>query len=152
MNQTPSSRSGAVERPVKAGLGVAALCLGLAFAGGAQATDVYWSVGIHQPGVSVGVSNAPPAPVVVYPAPRVIYSPPQVVYSTPRVVYGPAPVVIYPQPVYRAGWAPPGHRKHWHKHGRHHGSQPDRWRGDREGRWEGHGRDGWYDDRRDDRR
>ena len=77
----------------------------------AQAADVYWSVGVHQPGVSVGVSNAPP--VVVHTAPHVIYAPP------PRVVYGPAPVVVYQQPVYRTQWAPPGHGKHWHKHHKH---------------------------------
>ncbi len=106
---------------------VAAGMMGLLWsAQSAQANDVYWSIGVHQPGVSVGVSNAPQ--VIVQPAPRVIYAP-------PRVVYGAPPVVVYPQPLYRTQWAPPGHSKHWHK-GRH-----------------GHRHD-WDDrhDRRDDRR
>ncbi len=90
---------------------VAASAVGLLWAAqSAQANDVYWSIGVHQPGVSVGVSNAPP--VIVHTAPQVIYAPP------PRVVYGAPPVVVYTQPLYRTQWAPPGHAKHWHK-GRH---------------------------------
>lgn len=77
------------------------LGLGLALgAAGAQAGDVYWSLGMQTPGVVIGASNAAPvyvapAPVVVYPAPR-----------------------LMAQPVYGAAWAPPGHYKH--KHHRHH--------------------------------
>lgn len=102
--------------------------------GQAHASDVYWSVGVHQPGVSVGVSNAPPV-VVGYPSYPVV---------VPRVIYGPPPaVVIAPQPRV-IGWAPPGHRKHWKKH--HHYRGDDRW-DDR--RWDDR-RDRWDDD--DDRR
>ena len=78
------------------------LGLGLA-AAGAQAGDVYWSLGMQSPGVVIGASNAvpmyvAPAPVVVYPAPRVM-----------------AP------PVYGTAWAPPGHykRKHQQRHWEH---------------------------------
>lgn len=105
----------------------------------ARAGDVYWSIGVHQPGVSVGVSNAPP--VVVHTAPRVIYAPP------PKVVYAPAPVVVYPQPVYRTQWAPPGRGKHWHKH--HKQAHRHDW-DDRHERWEE--RREWRDERREDRR
>ena len=114
---------------------VAAGMVGLLWsAQSAQANDVYWSIGVHQPGVSVGVSNAPQ--VIVQPAPRVIYAP-------PRVVYGAPPVVVYPQPLYRTQWAPPGHSKHWHKgrHGHRHDRRDDR-RHDRHDR-----RDDRWDDR-----
>ncbi|MDT7928965.1 hypothetical protein [Tepidimonas sp.] len=77
-----------------------ALGLGLAALGAAaQAGDVYWSIGVHQPGVSVGVGNYPP--VVVAPAPRVV--------MPPVVVTAPAPVVVVPSTGY---WVPPGHRRH----------------------------------------
>lgn len=120
----------------------AAATLGLAGLGAtasAHAGDVYWSVGVSQPGVRVGVSNAPPvvyqpAPVVIYPQPHVVYAPPpppQVVYRPAPPVYYPQPQVVYvPQPYYtQAGWVYPGYRHGWE---RHHGP-----------------RGGW--DRRDDR-
>lgn len=108
----------------------AAAVVALSGAGVAQAADVYWSIGVHQPGVQVGVSNAPP-----------------------RVVYGPPPVVVYGPPVYRAGWAPPGHGKHWHKHrDRHHGWDDDHRRDHRHGGRDRDDRHDRWDDRRDHRR
>lgn len=96
-----------------------------------RAQDVYWSVGVHSPGVSVGVSNAPPPrPVVVYPQP--VYQPrPVVVY--PQPVYHPRPVVVYPAAVH-PGWGPPPHHwkkghKHHHKHYGHRGRDDDDRRG-----------------------
>jgi len=110
----------------------------------AQAGDVYWSVGVSQPGVQVGVSNAPPvvyhpAPVVMYPQPHVVYAPPP---PPPRVIYRPAPVyhappqVVYvPQPYYtQAGWVYPGQRRGWYKH---HGPQGG-WDRDGRGGYNGH--------------
>lgn len=113
----------------------------------AQASDVYWSIGVHQPGVSVGVSNAPPPrPVIVHPRPVVIHQPAPVVIHQPRPhVYGGPPVVVVPQPVYYSGWgygprayAPygPYYGKPRHHHHHRHG------RGDRD----------WDDDDRGDRR
>lgn len=67
-------------------------------AGTAQARgdhDVYWSIGIQQPGVSLGVSNAPP--VVYQPRPRVVVVERPVFYEQP-VVYQ-RPVVVRPRPV-----------------------------------------------------
>ena len=117
----------------KSALAATALVLAAA---GAQARDVYWSVGINapiQPGVSVGTvfSNAPvyqPAPVYYQPAP-VYYQPAPVVYVDP-VYYRPAPVVYLPQPyyaprrvVYGTGWYAP-------RHGHGHGSDRGHWRHD----------------------
>ncbi len=114
--------------------------------------DVYWSIGVHSPGVVVGVSNAPPPrPVVVYPQPVVVHQPaPVVVYGHPYPYA--RPVVVHPRPVVYHGW---GHgprwddrhdRRHW-KHRHHdrydrHGRGDDRWDDDDRGR--GHGR---YKDR-----
>lgn len=122
----------------------------------AHASDVYWSVGIHQPGVSVGVSNAPPVVVHQYPGvrhrPVVVYQQPVVVhqpypYVRPVVVHQPypyvRPVVVAPQPVYYQsyGHAPrwddrrDRHHKKWNKrHDRH--DRHDRGDDDRRG----HGR------------
>ena len=52
--------------------GVALAAVALAGAGAAKAQDLYWSVGLSQPGISVGFSNAPQvaksqqAPVVAW--------------------------------------------------------------------------------------
>lgn len=93
--------------------------------------DIYWSVGVHSPGVSVGVSNAP---TVVYSYPQYgypVYSPrPVVVHPRPVVVY-PRPVVVHPYPAYggpRWHGDRRGHR-HWKHHGHRHGHQHGRGRG-----------------------
>jgi hypothetical protein len=110
---------------------LAVAALGLAAAGGAQARDVYWSVGIDAaPGVSVGVGNhrpviVQPAPVYVAPPPVVYAPPPQVVYAPPVVAYpgylAARPVVVH-GPVYRA-YGGHRHHHHWRGHGGngHHG-------------------------------
>jgi len=60
----------------------------------AQARDVYWSIGVNSPGVSMGVSNA--RPVYVQPPVVVYHRPPPVVYHTaPTVVVQQPPVVVY---------------------------------------------------------
>ncbi len=66
---------------LRAGLMAAGAAVAIAMtAGTAQARDVNWSVGIHSPGVSVGVGNGYP----VYVAPQPIYyAPPPVYYSPP---------------------------------------------------------------------
>jgi hypothetical protein len=106
--------------------------------------DVYWSVGVNGPGVSIGASNAPavvyqppayyyePRPVVVQPAP-VYYQRPPVIYGPP-VVYAP-PVVIGPRPIVYGGRGP----GYWDDRGRGHRH------GHRHGHGYGHGRD-WDDD------
>jgi hypothetical protein len=116
----------------KAKTSIAALALlaalGLGASSAAQAghedMDVFWSIAMSQPGIRIGVSNMPAAPVVVHERHHVherpVYVPP------PRVVHLP------PHPVYRAH---PGY--YGHAYGQRHG----------------HGRDHWNDrhDRRDDR-
>lgn len=125
----------------KSALIAAALVLAAA---GAQARDVYWSVGINaplQPGVSIGtvISNAPayrPAPVyyapapVYYPAAPVLYAEP-IYYRPAPVLLRPAPIVYLPQPyyaprrvVYANGWAP-SHRGHGRGHDRGHWRDDD---------------------------
>lgn len=96
----------------KAALAGAAM---LGFAGAAQAGgNVYWSIGVGSPGVSVGVTNA--RPVYVQPAP--VYYQPQPVYVQPApVYYQPQPVYVQPAPVYYG--RPYGHKKH-HGHGHGH--------------------------------
>ncbi len=106
--------------------------LGLGASGAAQAghddVDVFWSIAMSQPGIHVGVSNMPAAPVVVHERPHVharpIYVPP------PRVVYLP------PHPVHRVH---PGYYGHGYGHwkdrddrrdDRHHGRHDDRRRGE----------------------
>ena len=69
----------------------AAFTLGIA--GRAHAGGVYWSVGVAQPGLHVGVSSFPAAPVVLPPvalAPRPlpVYGRPVVVAPTVPVAYG----------------------------------------------------------------
>ena len=101
------------------------LGLGLAMgAAGAQAGDVYWSLGMQAPGVVLGASNAAP----VYAAPVYVAPAPVAVYPAPRVIA---------QPVYSTAWAPPGYYQR--KHHKHH------WKHDHDG-WEGRG--GWDDDGR----
>jgi hypothetical protein len=126
--------------------GAWALSAGAAHARGGN--DVYWSIGINQPGVSVGVSNAPPViyrePRVVYREPVVVYREPRVVYREPRVVYQ-RPVVVAPAPVIYQSWGHPrfddrrAYKKHkrekWHRHS-HRG-----WDDDDGGRRGGRGRD-----------
>ena len=118
-------------------------------AAGAQARDIYWSIGINapiQPGVTVGtvISNAPayrPAPVYYEPAPAyyepapnyypaapVFYAEP-IYYRPAQVFERPARVVVLPQPyyaprqvVYAQEWAP---SYRGHKHGPKHGEWRD---------------------------
>ncbi len=89
---------------------------------GAQARDVYWSVGIDAaPGVSIGVGNTRPvyvAPAPVYVAPAPVYVRPAPVYYAEPVYVRPAPVYYYGAPVY---YGHPGKHKGWHKkHRRQH--------------------------------
>jgi len=134
--KTPWSRTSALARS----LTIATLAAGAwaLSAVGSQAharSDVHWSIGVHSPGVAVGVSNGPPAyygPPPVYYAPRPIYYEPRPIY------YGPPPVYYAPRPVYRSYWGHPrwddrryghdrGHGRHGHRNDRH-----DRY--DRDGR------------------
>lgn len=109
-------------------LSMAALATGaLTFAAApAQARDVHFSVGVHAPGVSVGISNhRPPVyyspPPVYYAPPPVYYAPPPVYYAPPPVHRGVRPVVVVPPPIYYDhDHGHRGHRKHWkHKHHDH---------------------------------
>ena len=105
--------------------------LGLGASGAAQAghddVDIFWSIAMSQPGIRIGVSNAPAAPVVVH-APRHVHGHP--VYVPPRVVYA-------PHPVYRVHPGYHGHG-HWKDRDEHRGH-------DRHARYDRHDRHDRYD-------
>lgn len=98
----------------------AAVALLAAAAGSAHAGDLVWSVGIHQPGVSVHVGNARPvvvAPPVVVMPPAVVTWPAPAVVTAPPVWVGTAPVVVIDKPRHR----------HHHHHGHWPAGQPHVW-------------------------
>ncbi|MDD2547467.1 MAG: hypothetical protein PHI55_14465 [Burkholderiaceae bacterium] len=115
----------------------------LAGSSAAQARDVYWSVGVNSPGVSVGFANGYPvvvanAPVYGVPAPA-YYAPPPVAYAPPRPVYYGAPVAYAPAPpAYYDRGGHHGHRHHGHGGGYGERGYDERGYGDR-----GHGRGHW---------
>lgn len=86
---------------------VAALAMGAM--GSAQAGNVYWSAGIAQPGLQVGVSSFPAAPMAM---PPVVIAPRPVAYYAPPVVVPRAPV-YYGYGYGRPGWV--GHER-WERH------------------------------------
>lgn len=96
-------------------------------ASSAHARDVYWSVGVDSPGVSVGVSNAPPPRVVVRPRPVFVERAPVVVYPgyrQPRPVYvGPPPAIYVEDHGYRE-----------YRHDRYRDDRRDHYRDDRHSR------------------
>lgn len=81
--------------------GIAGLCAAMLGAP-AQASGVYWSIGIHGPVAGGVVTNT--RPIVVQPAPVHVYpAPPGSYYYAPApapvVIYQPLPVHVYPAPV-----------------------------------------------------
>lgn len=89
----------------------------LVFADSAHARDnVYWSVGLGAPGVSLNVGNAGP----VYMQAQPVYFEPEPIYYQPSPVYvRSAPIYVQPQPVYYGrphGWK--------QRHGRQHMQAP----------------------------
>ncbi|NDP40259.1 MAG: hypothetical protein GZ093_16185 [Rhodoferax sp.] len=89
----------------------------LTFTGSAKARDnVYWSVGVGAPGVSLSVGNAGP----VYGYAQPVYFEPEPIYYQPRPVYvRPAPIYVQPLPVYY------GRPNGWNqRHGRQHVQSP----------------------------
>ena len=115
--------------------------LGLGASSAAQAghddVDVFWSIAMSQPGLHVGVSNMPAAPVVVHER-RHVHVYPQPVYVPPRVVYLPPPPPAY--------YGHPRHHGHAYAYGHDRRERwDDRWderRGHRD-----HERRGGYDRR-----
>jgi hypothetical protein len=70
----------------------------LGFAGSAHAQDdVYWSVGVGAPGVSLSVGNAGP----MYRQPEAIYYQPAPIYYQPRQIHVQPQAVYYERP---HGW------------------------------------------------
>lgn len=112
---SPSHRRRAARGLALAGVAAAALSAPLSQA---RASDVYWSLGLYGPGVSIGASNAP---AVVH-RPPVYYHPPPVQFHSPYVYPRPAAVMVHPPgyhrppvvvlapPVAVQGW---GYGSHW---------------------------------------
>ena len=87
----------------------------LVFADSAQARDnVYWSVGVGGPGVSLNVGNA----ALAYGYAQPVYFEPEPIYYQSRPVYvRPAPIYVQPLPVYYGrpyGWNQRHGRQHMH--------------------------------------
>jgi hypothetical protein len=148
MNSVTFKTGASRRQPWAQGLGLAttvvtawALSAGTAQARG---DDVYWSVGVGSPGVSVGVSNVPPPRVVVQPAPVVVHQPAPVVIHQPYPYPYPyvRPVVVQPRTVVYRGWGP----HDGHRHERRHWKQRHHDRHDHHDRYEHDDR--WDDDRR----
>jgi len=124
-------------RAARRWLGGCVLGLAGVASGTAQASTVYWSVGVYSPGVHMAVGNAP-APVAVW------------VPHAPRVVMVPSPVVVYvptPAPAWHgAGHRPPHHAKHEHRHrkGGKHGHRDDAYGWHRSGPEAHHGGSGGH--------
>jgi hypothetical protein len=113
----------------------------------AHASDVRFSVGVHAPGVSVGISNGgygyhrPPVyhapPPVYYAPPPVYYAPPPVYYAPPPVYHrGVRPVVVVPPPIY---YERPSNRRHWDERRDRHDRDDRRRHGHRNDHRYGHG-------------
>lgn len=123
--------------PLARGLALVSLAAGAwALSAGmsqAHARDVYWSVGVNGPGVTIGASNAPVVvhqpPSYYYPQPVVVHQPPHYYRPRPVVVHQPPPYYYAPPVVVQSGWV-----------------QTPRWR-EHPGRGHGHGR--WDHDRHD---
>lgn len=138
--KTPWGRSSGLAK----GLALLALAAAgwAATTGTAQARDnVQFSIGLHAPGVAVGVTNAPP----VYYQPYVIQHQPYPYPYVRPVVVAPAPVYYYPGHPGR-GYGPRwDDRRDW-RHDRRHDRRD--WRHDRHDRHDGR----WDEDRRGDGR
>lgn len=131
--------------------------LGLGASSAAHAGgDVFWSIAMSQPGVQVGVSNAPPMPILVHESYPVYAPPPPPVYvPQPRVVYVPPPLPVYRTTYYGYGYGyGPGYghaygrewgHRGWEERHERRGDRDDHDHGERGdrggyGRYEGGGR------------
>ena len=110
--------------------GVAVLTWGSAST--AQASDVYWSLGVATPGVVVGVGNGysvytTPQPRYYPPPPSAYFAPPAPVYYAPPppVYYAPPAPVYYAPPAYNyyqgnGHYYRPDYYQRHHRYNRHH--------------------------------
>jgi hypothetical protein len=114
---------GFLSRSVAKAMAACALLIGVAaYSASARADDIYWSIGLGSPGVTIGMTNARPLPIFVQPQPQHYYVQPATVYVHPGAIYAqPVPIYVQPRPVYQQGWAVQG-RPHGKgpKHDRRH--------------------------------
>ncbi len=104
--------TGFLSRNFAKAMAATALLIGVvAYSASARADNVYWSIGLGSPGVTIGMTNARPLPIYVQPQPY--YGRPAPVYMHPGAVYSQqVPIYVQPRQVYQQGWA---------GHGRPHG-------------------------------
>jgi hypothetical protein len=115
------SSHGFLSRSFAKTMAAAALLVGVAtYAASAKADNVYWSVGLGSPGVTIGMTNARPLPIYVQPQPYDGQRGP--VFVHPGAVYSQqVPIYVQTRPVYQHGWAGQGRphgkgKKHDHHH------------------------------------
>lgn len=110
---------GFLSRSFARAMAATALLIGvLAYSASARADNIYWSIGLGLPGVTIGMTNARPLPVFVQPQPY--YAQPAPVFVHPAVVYvQSAPIYVQPR---QHGKGYKHDRRHDNRgHGRGHG-------------------------------
>ena len=121
MRTTSLASNGFLSRGFAKAMAATALLIGVvAYSASARADNVYWSIGLGSPGVTIGMTNARPLPIFVQPQPY--YRQPAPVFVHPGAVYSQqVPIYVQTRPVYQHGWAGQG-RPHGKgkKHDRHH--------------------------------
>jgi hypothetical protein len=129
------SSHGFLSRSLAKAMAATVLLIGVvAYSASARADNVYWSIGLGSPGVTIGMTNARPLPIYVQPQPY--YGQPSAVYMHPGAIYSQqVPIYVQPRPSYQQGWVVQG-RPHGKgpKHDRRHDN-----RGHGRGQ-QGHGR------------
>ena len=102
------SSHGFLSRNFAKAMAATALLIGVvAYSASARADNVYWSIGMGSPGVTIGMTNARPLPIYVQPQPY--YGQPAPVYMHPGAVYTQqVPIYMQPRPVYQQSWAGQG--------------------------------------------
>jgi hypothetical protein len=102
---------GFLSRSFTKAMAATALLIGVvAYSASARADNVYWSIGLGSPGVTIGMTNARPLPIFVQPQPY--YGQPSPVFMHPGAIYSQqVPIYVQPRPVYQQGWAGQG-RQH----------------------------------------
>jgi hypothetical protein len=119
--------NGFLSRHFAKAMAACALLIGFAvYSASARADNVYWSIGLGSPGVTIGMTNARPLPIFVQPQPH--YGPATTVFVHPGVVYSQqVPVYVSVQPVYQPGWV--GHGRAYGKGQKHDRHQENRRQG-----------------------
>jgi hypothetical protein len=98
---------GFLSRSFAKAMAATVLLIGVAaYSASARADNVYWSIGLGSPGVTIGMTNARPLPIYVQPQPQPYYVQPATVYVHPGAIYSQqVPIYVQPRLVYQQGWS-----------------------------------------------